>query len=329
MAGPFISLLTDFGARDPSAGILHGVILGIVPDARIVDISHEVHKYAIRDGALLLWCAVPWLPVGGHVAVVDPGVGTERRAVAMETARGDHLVGPDNGILLPAAARLGGIVRVHQLESPQYRLPVISSSFHGRDIFAPAAAHLAMGVPLEFLGPAVDPRSLRILDWPEPEVHPGVLRSSVIYIDSFGSAKLSALGSHLFGAVGSPELGQPLFVRLVDQAGVVDLEVAWVETFGNVPPGQPLLFQDSYGRLSLAVNQGSAAMDLGIREDAEVIVARGPLPPSMGPGMDPGFEPGMLEPGSWQGQEPWVGPWQGPETPPGEGPPSGGGPFER
>jgi S-adenosylmethionine hydrolase len=305
---PVVSLITDFGTRDPSAGIMRAVILGICPDASIIDLSHEVEKYRVRDGALLLWSAAPYLPVGSHVAVVDPGVGTERRAVAMETARGDHLVGPDNGILLPAAARLGGIVRVHQLESPQYRLPVISSSFHGRDIFAPAAAHLAMGVPLEFLGPAVDPRSLRLLDWPEPEVHPGVLRASVIYLDSFGNAKLSALGSHLFGALGSPDLGQPLYVRIIDQQGPLDLEVAWVETFGSVLPGQPLLFQDSYGRLSIAVNQGSAVNDLGIREDAEVIISRGPLGPIMEPGMDQ--VQGMLEPGPWPGQ--WSGEMQGP-----------------
>ncbi len=309
---PVVSCITDFGSRDPSAGIMRAVILGICPDASIIDLSHEVEKYRIRDGALLLWSAAPYLPVGSHVAVVDPGVGTERRALAMETARGDHLVGPDNGILLPTAARLGGIVRVHQLESPQYRLPVISSSFHGRDIFAPAAAHLAMGVPLEFLGPAIDPRSLRILDWPEPEVHPGVLRASIIYLDSFGNAKLSALGSHLFGALGSPEMGQPLYVRIIDQDGPMDLEVAWVETFGAVPPGQPLLFQDSYGRLSLAVNQGSAVHDLGIREDAEVIVTRGP----MAPPMDPGMEPGLVGPGSWQGPGPWPEPWQDPMAAP-------------
>jgi S-adenosylmethionine hydrolase len=324
---PVISFTTDFGSRDPSAGIMRAVVLGIAPDASVIDLSHEVEKFRIRDGALLLWSAAPYLPVGSHVAVVDPGVGTDRRAIAMETARGDHLVGPDNGILLPAAARLGGIVRVHQLESPQYRLPVISSSFHGRDIFAPAAAHLAMGVPLEFLGPAVDPRSLSILDWPEPEVHPGVLRTSIIYIDSFGSAKLSALGSHLFNALGSPDIGQPLFVRVIDPGGAMDFEVAWVETFGNVPPGQPLLLQDSYGRLSLAVNQGSAAIDLGLHEDAEVIVSRGPLP-AMGPGMDPAYEPGALEPGPWQAQEPWAGPWQAPELVAGEGPPDGR-PFER
>jgi S-adenosyl-L-methionine hydrolase (adenosine-forming) len=314
-----VTLLTDFGTRDPSAGIMRAVILGICPDASVLDLSHEVEKYRVRDGALLLWSAAPYLPVGSHVAVVDPGVGTERRAVAMETARGDHLVGPDNGILLPAAARLGGIVRVHELESPQYRLPVISSSFHGRDIFAPAAAHLAMGVPLEFMGPGVDPRSLRILDWPEPEVHPGVLRTSVIYLDSFGNAKLSALGSHLFGALGQPQLGQPLFVRISDPGGSSDHEVAWVETFGNVPPGVPLLFQDSYGRLSLAVNQGSAVDGMGIREDAQVIVSRGPLPPVM----DLGAGPGMLEPGGWEGQGPgpWAGPWQGPgDAPVDEGP---------
>lgn len=305
---PVVSLLTDFGSRDPSAGIMRAVILGICPDAAILDLSHEVEKYRVRDGALLLWSAAPYLPVGSHVAVVDPGVGTERRAVAMETARGDHLVGPDNGILLPAAARLGGIVRVHQLESPQYRLPVISSSFHGRDIFAPAAAHLAMGVPLEFLGPGIDPRSLRMLDWPEPEIHPGVLRTSVIYLDSFGNAKLSALGSHLFGALGSPALGQPLFVRISDPGGTSDHEVVWVETFGDVPPGQPLLFQDSYGRLSLAVNQGSAVDGMGIREDAEVVVSRGPLPPVMGPGTDPG----SLEQGGWEGPGPWADPWQDP-----------------
>src|SRR6186997_468288 len=120
MAGPFLSLLTDFGARDPSAGIMHGVILGIAPDAAIVDISHEVRKYAIRDGALLLWCALPYLPVGFHVAVVDPGVGTARLPIAIATYRGDVLIGPDNGLLVGVAAKLGGIAEVHVLEAEAY-----------------------------------------------------------------------------------------------------------------------------------------------------------------------------------------------------------------
>ncbi|HXR27264.1 MAG TPA: SAM-dependent chlorinase/fluorinase, partial [Candidatus Baltobacteraceae bacterium] len=114
---PFISLLTDFGSRDPSAGIMRAVILGIAPGANVVDISHEVAKYRVRDGALLLWCAAPYLPVGSHVAVVDPGVGTERRPIAVRVHRGDVLIGPDNGLLLPAAERLGGIIDARLLTS--------------------------------------------------------------------------------------------------------------------------------------------------------------------------------------------------------------------
>lgn len=339
---PAISLLTDFGSRDPSAGIMRAVVQAIAPDAVVTDISHDVEKFHVRDAALLLWCAVPYLTIGAHVAVVDPGVGTERRSIAMETARGDHLVGPDNGILLPAAARLGGIVRVHQLETPQYRLPIISSSFHGRDVFAPAAAHLAMGVPLEFLGPPVDPRSLRLLDWPEPEVYAGVLRSSVIYLDTFGNVKLSALGEHLYAALGDLRFGERLFLRVTDPGASFDVEVTWVETFGRVPPGQPLLYEDSYGRLGFAVNQGSAVQVLGIRDDAEVLVTRvqlprpmsddaGPsvpmmdAPQAMGLAADPqayvpvdaGFtgDPQPWEPQPWEpqgvGSAPGAQPWEG------------------
>lgn len=277
-ASTFISLLSDFGVRDPSAGIMRSVVLGIAPDAAVVDISHEIRKYAVRDGALLLWCAIPFTPIGAHVAVVDPGVGTERRPIAIETLRGDYLVGPDNGLLVPAAARLGGVMRVHALENPQYRLPVVSSSFHGRDIFAPAAAHLAIGVPLEFMGPAIDPRTLVLLDWPEPDVYDGLLRTSVIYLDTFGNVKLSALGGHLLNAFPGIAPGDRLWLRIEDAGGWRDMSVPWVGTFGHVPPGSPLIFDDSYGRLSIAVNQGSAMQELGLREDAVVTVTRGPLP---------------------------------------------------
>jgi len=277
-ARPFVSLLTDFGARDPSAGICRAVVAGIAPEASIVDISHDVEKYAVRDAALLLWCAVPYLPIGAHVAVVDPGVGTERRAIALETARGDYLVGPDNGILLPAASRLGGILRAHQLENPQYRLPVISTSFHGRDVFAPAAAHLALGVPLEFLGNAVDPRTLVLLDWPEPEVYDGMLRASVVYLDTFGNAKLSALGGHMLNAFGGLHAGESLYVRLEEGEWPRDLRLPWVGTFGQVPVGQPLLYEDSYGRVCIAVNRGSAVRTLDIRQDVSLTLTRAPLP---------------------------------------------------
>jgi hypothetical protein len=275
---PFISLLTDFGLRDPSVGILHAVILGIVPEANIVDISHEVSKFAIRDAALLLWSAAPHLPVGVHVVVVDPGVGTNRRPIAMQVARGDHLVGPDNGVLLPAAARLGGILRVHELENPLYRLSPVSSTFHGRDVFVPAAAHLATRTPIESLGSPADPRGLTVLDWPQPEVGRGILRSNAVYLDTFGNIKLSALAADLHSALPGLRSGERLNVRIADAGGARDVAADWVATFGMVPPGAVLLYEDSYGRLCLAVNQGSAVDALRVARDAEVTVSR--LPPA-------------------------------------------------
>ncbi len=274
---PLISLLTDFGSRDPSAGIMRGVVLGIAPEALIVDISHDVDDYAVADGALLLWCALPYMPIGSHVAVVDPGVGTERRGVALETARGDYLIGPDNGLLIPGATRLGGIVRAHLLANTAYRLPVVSSSFHGRDLFAPAAAHLALGVPLEVLGPSLDPMELVALDWPEPWIGDGELATSVIYVDTFGNVKLSALGAELEEALVSAGSGGrlELFAGHPDLPATRSREITWSDTFGGVPVGEPLIMSDSYGRLCLAVNQGSAAELLGLQAGSEVWVRAG------------------------------------------------------
>ena len=276
MAGPFVSLLTDFGARDPSAAILHGVILSIEPEARIVDISHEVRKFAIRDAALLLWCALPYLPVGMHVAVVDPGVGTRRRPVAIRTGRGDVLIGPDNGILVGATSRLGGIASVRLLEAPEYRLPVVSTSFHGRDIFAPAAAHLAHGASFEALGPDVDPASLVASPIVDPVVEPGALQSSIVYIDTFGNVKLAGLRGDLEAALGRVQPGDAL--ELIFEADGEEksatVAVPWLAAFGDVAVGAPLLYEDSYGRICLAENQGDVAARLGIIEDGRVTIRR-------------------------------------------------------
>jgi len=274
-SGPLITLTTDFGLRDPSASICHGVILQIAPDARVVDISHEVAKFEIVDGALLLWCALTHMPVGTHVAVVDPGVGTDRLAIALEARRGDVLVGPDNGLLLPAAERLGGVTRVHALENRAYRLPVVSSSFHGRDIFAPAAAHLALGVPLDELGPALDPAALVRLDWPEPRVGPGHLEAAVIYVDTFGNVKLAAEVPDLPAALGPLEPGTPLHLSIAGDGGPVrTTALAWVPSFGHVPAGAPLVYPDSYGRLCVAVNRGSAADALALGRGMRVELTR-------------------------------------------------------
>jgi S-adenosylmethionine hydrolase len=276
MPSPLISLLTDFGARDPSAAILHGVIAAIAPDARVIDISHEIRKFAIRDGGILLWCALPYLPIGFHVAVVDPGVGTERRPVALRAGRGDVLIGPDNGLLLAGAERLGGISEARLLEAGAYRLRTVSTSFHGRDIFAPAAAHLATGVAFDALGPAIDPAGLVPSPIPEPVVEPGTLRSAMVYVDTFGNVKLAGLRADLEAAIGPVTPGDRLeltFEAQDDRPAGAHI-MAWRATFGEAEPGEVLLYEDSYGRICLAENQGNAGTDLGLSDDRPVSIRR-------------------------------------------------------
>jgi hypothetical protein len=298
VGSPVISLLTDFGLRDPSAAICRGVILGLVPGAQVIDISHEVRKYAIRDGALLLWCALPYLPVGFHVGVVDPGVGTDRRPIAIRVGRGDVLIGPDNGLLLPATERLADIVEVRELAEPAYRLPTVSASFHGRDVFAPAAAHLARGVPFDSVGPAIDPATLMRADWPAPRRTSSGLETVVLYRDTFGNAKFAALASDLAAAIGPLAPGDSLVVTLgggrggpggpggpvsrggpggtVGRAPDRSEPVTWQLTFGAMPPGASVLYEDSYGRLCLADNQGDIVSRLRLEDDQPAIIARRP-----------------------------------------------------
>jgi S-adenosylmethionine hydrolase len=276
--GPFVSLLSDFGVRDVSAGIMRAVVVAICPSATVVDLAHDIDKFAIRDGALMLWGAAPYLPLGAHVAVVDPGVGTARKGIVIQTARGDHLVGPDNGLLMPTAARLGGITRVHLLENPRYALPEVSSSFHGRDVFAPAAAHLAAGLAIEELGRAVDPRRLLDLEWPRPDIRPGRLVSSAIYVDTFGNVKLSALADDLAAALPSLRFGEPLLIRVGEGEAAREVNLIWARTFGDVPEGAPLLTSDSYGRVALSVHQGSAAASYGVGIDTSIWISRPPAP---------------------------------------------------
>jgi S-adenosylmethionine hydrolase len=238
-----------------------------------VDISHEVEKYNIRHGALMLWCALPFLPIGAHVCVVDPGVGTQRRPIAIETGRGDYLVGPDNGVLLPGAERLGGVTRVHQIENAQYRLPVVSSTFHGRDLFTPAAAHLAVGVPLAAFGRAVDPAELVTIEWPSVIVRTGELETSVIYRDTFGNVKLAGLTADLHAAIPGLTHGHKLSVRF-GKARAKATEMTWALTFGDVAKGEYLVYEDSYGRLCMAQSQGDAVATLKIAELMPVRITR-------------------------------------------------------
>lgn len=263
---PVIGFLTDFGL-DGAAATCRGVMLSICPDAQIVDISHTVAKYAIRDGAFILRSALPYLPVGVHVGVVDPGVGTERRPIAIRTDRGDVLVGPDNGLLVEPAEALGGVREVRVLTNRDLWLPVTTHTFHGRDMFAPTAAHLAGGhATFEQAGTTLDPGDLVVLPPLPVRTSPGTLEAAVIYVDSFGNCRLSAGRDDFERAFGSIAPGTAL--RL--EAGSERLTITYALSFGHVEAGAALLYIDSSGNLALALNQGDLGSRLAISDGARV-----------------------------------------------------------
>ena len=252
----WISLCTDYGDADGFVAACHGVIARIAPHARVLDITHAVAPGDVRRGSVLLADTLPWLPAAVHVAVVDPGVGTARRGIALVS--GDAvLVGPDNGLLLPAAEILGGVRAAYEVVEPAYRLETVSATFHGRDIFAPVAAHLAAGVGLPELGEAAEPASLRRLEsGPPASDRGGGLTTRILSLDHFGNARLSATTEQA-----GLEYGGDLKV----DAGDGEMSVRYVETFGSAGAGELVLVPDSHWRLSLAINKGNAAQALALR----------------------------------------------------------------
>ena len=261
-----VSLLTDFGQGDDFVGVCHGVILGICPSARVLDVTHGVPRHDVRRGALTLRNALPYLPVGVHVGVVDPGVGTARRGVALRCRDGRMLVGPDNGLLSLAWERAGGPEQAVDLARSPQRLEPVSPTFHGRDVFAPVAAHLAAGATLAELGEPIEPAGLVSIELPAPHWEGGVLVARVLTIDSFGNVELNADRDAL-----------PRGRRVALETPVGRFELARAETFAEVEPGGALLYEDSYGAVAVAVNQGHAGSLMGLAPDAEVrISARTP-----------------------------------------------------
>src|SRR3954470_21108695 len=192
----YITFLTDFGLQDDFVGVCHGVIARIAPDATVLDITHGIPPQAILQGAYVLANTGPYMPTAVHLAVIDPEVGGDRRAVAIRTRDGRAFVGPDNGLLIPAAAA-AGIEAAHELTDERYRLQRVSRTFHARDIFAPAAAHLAAGVDLAELGAPLDPATLVRLPIPEPEVDAGRLCATVLAVDRFGNVQLNVRREHV------------------------------------------------------------------------------------------------------------------------------------
>src|SRR5215217_3026313 len=258
-----VCFLSDFGLADDFAGTCKGVMLRIASEVSIVDLTHEVPGFEVESGAEMLQHATRYMPADTvYLAVVDPGVGTERRELALRTESGALLVGPDNGLLVPAAESLGGISAACALTEKRFHLHPVSSTFHGRDVFAPVAAHLAAGVGLSDLGEPVDPSSLMRLRPASVKVDEGAgLVTRIISVDRFGNARLSIMHK---------ELGLEYSDALKVDAGDGGMSVRYVETFGSAKPGELVLVPDSHWRLSLAINKGSAAQALGLKTGATV-----------------------------------------------------------
>jgi len=259
-----ITFLSDFGLQDDFVGTCHGVMTRIAPDAQIIDITHGVPPQQVLQGALILCNTLPYMPEGVHLAVVDPGVGGHRRPLAVRSGDGRLLVGPDNGLLLPAADALGGVAEAHELANPAYALDSVSRTFHGRDLFAPAAAHLALGVELADLGPPIDPQALVRLDVPEPEVGQNRIRATVLYVDHFGNIQLNLKRRHLEEAGVLPGVSVELELALERYFATA------ARTFADARRGDIILYEDSYGNIAIAISGGSAAELFGTNAADEV-----------------------------------------------------------
>ena len=260
-----ICFLSDFGLADDFVGTCKGVMLSIAPGVDIVDLTHQVPGFEVEVGAEMLHHATRYMPDDAiYLAVVDPGVGTKRWALALRTENGAFLVGPDNGLLVPAAEALGGISEVALLNDERYHVHPVSNTFHGRDVFAPAAAHLAAGVELLELGENADPSSLVRLSLPGVEegsvAGEGVV-ARIISIDRYGNARLSVM---------QEESGLEYGTALKIDAGDGEMPVRYLETFGAAKAGELVLVPDSHWRLSVAINKGNAAQALGLKVGGRV-----------------------------------------------------------
>ena len=259
---PVVTFLSDYGYEDGFVGVCHGVIATICPDARVIDLTHGVGRHDVRAGALILQGALPYLPLGVHLAVVDPDVGTARRAVALRLADERLMVGPDNGLLTLA----GEVVEAVDISRSPFRLEPVSATFHGRDIFAPVAARLAAGAALAEVGEPAEPDQLVRLELPTAQLlEDGVLVAHAAYVDRYGNIQLN-VGHGDLGRAGV-KLGHAVELRL-DSGMRVDAQFA--RTFADVGPGELLIYEDAYRRLAVAVSHGDAARRLGIKVDDQV-----------------------------------------------------------
>ncbi len=277
----FVSFLSDYGTRDEFVGVCKAIMLELAPAVRFVDVTHDVDPFDVRGGALTLVRSIQYLPAGIVLAVVDPGVGTDRRAIAVEVENG-LLVGPDNGLLAPSVAMLGGALRVFELANLEYQLPAPGGSFAGRDVMAPAVGHLAAGLAIEELGPEIDPNTLvpGLLPLPSEDAN-GRIDGEVLWIDRFGNAQLNVDPDMLVArGVG---LGDGIEVHVGDEIR----RARWVSTYADARPSELVVITDSYGLLALAIDRQNAAAQLGARPGTRVAIIPPDTPGAMAPTESP------------------------------------------
>jgi len=271
---PLITFLSDYGHLDEFVGVCHGVIARRCPAARVIDITHAIARHDVRAGALVLAGALAYMPPGVHLAVVDPEVGAvgrqARLAVAVRTIEQDRLlVGPDNGLLLPAAERFGGVAEAVEIGRSRERLQPVSRTFHGRDIFAPVAAALAAAQPLAAVGDPLPVPQLRRLELPAARVLQRTLTAHVMRADHFGNLILDA------SPVQIAEVGARLGAPLAEEVAGRSFPARYASTFADVPPGELLVYEDANQMAAIAVNRGSAADHLDVGRDDELVVRAG------------------------------------------------------
>jgi S-adenosyl-L-methionine hydrolase (adenosine-forming) len=253
-----ISFLSDFGYDDEFVGVIHGVLAKLAPSTRVIDIGHGFGRGNVKAAALALTRAIQYMPEGICLAVVDPGVGTDRKALAAETPWG-VFVGPDNGLLSPAVAMVGGAHRIVSIENPEAMIPSPGETFHGRDVFAPAAALLATGdAGVDDLGPEVDGAEIVPLLLPLTETEGGVVSGEAWWVDTYGNVQTNVSPDELAAVGLSP--GQTITVRV----GSTEYPVLWVNSYGDVGNGETLIHADSVGLVAIAVRGGRADEELNL-----------------------------------------------------------------
>lgn len=262
-----ISFLSDFGLRDEFVGVVHGVLAKLAPESQVIDVTHEIPRGDVLAGGLAMTRAIQYLPEGVALMVVDPGVGSDRKALALETEWG-YFVGPDNGLLSPAVALAGGATKIVSVENPEAMIPSPGATFHGRDIFAPAAALLASGdAAIEDLGPTLSGNDVSPLLLPLPELEPTSVSGQCWWLDGFGNAQTN-VGPDDLATLGL-SVGDIVKVRI----GATSHEILWATAYSDVEEGSPLLHVDSAGLLALAIRGGSASEHFRISSGISVTLS--------------------------------------------------------